>query len=582
MVKIAENIDLDLEILRGQRIIFQAAPGGGKSTGARLVLEAAYGTYQIIVLDVEDEFHTLRAEGRDYAIIGGDHGDAPLGSMDLAEDLALTLLRIGVSTVLQIGDLPLAEKRLFIARFVRGLMKASSDLWHPVLLMLDESHLFVPEQGVEVSSEPLVHYATAGRKRGFGAIFATQRLSLFSKDVLGVCNNKFLGRVEQSADRRAAADQLGFTPKSSEAVEMQAFQAGEFYCVGPALSPMPVRARLFLPSTSAPKPGSSVLPTATPAAIQRALAELAAATTSAPVPAPAAQPHDGPEPTADISQLPKSMGAFRAALRQEYDRGKGDAEVAAEMNWDAGHAAGRKEGYADGYATARADAGRRVLELAQTFVLENDRYHVDGPATPDHGEAIKVEATPKPPRERPARPTPGRATSAPESAPPPSGLSSPQQRCVDAIAWWAAVGFPEVRRDQAAVIAGYSPRASTFGVYISELQKLGLVEQGSAGHIRLTVSGRTVARKPPMKGRPDILQMACDQLSGKEAEVLRAVAGSYPAAIARVALADQLGLSRTASTLGVYLSALSKRGFVSSTGKGQVRAADFLFAKAPK
>jgi hypothetical protein len=31
------------------------------------------------------------------------------------------------------------------------------------------------------SSEALIHLATSGRKRGFGAIFATQRLSQLSK-----------------------------------------------------------------------------------------------------------------------------------------------------------------------------------------------------------------------------------------------------------------------------------------------------------------------------------------------------------------------------------------------------------------
>jgi uncharacterized protein len=81
-------------------------------------------------------------------------------------------------------------------------MKAPRPLWHPVLVTLDEAHHYAPQNGVVASSEPIVNLATAGRKRGFGALFGTQRLSQLSKDVLGQCPNRIMGRVDQSLDRR--------------------------------------------------------------------------------------------------------------------------------------------------------------------------------------------------------------------------------------------------------------------------------------------------------------------------------------------------------------------------------------------
>jgi DNA helicase HerA-like ATPase len=48
-------------------------------------------------------------------------------------------------------------------------------------VVLDESHRYAPNFGQVESSEALIHLATSGRKRGFGAIFATQRLSQLSK-----------------------------------------------------------------------------------------------------------------------------------------------------------------------------------------------------------------------------------------------------------------------------------------------------------------------------------------------------------------------------------------------------------------
>ena len=90
-----------------------------------------------------------------------------------------------------------------------------------------------PTFGMTESSEALTLLATAGRKRGFGAMFATQRLSQISKDVLGQCPNRIIGRVDQGLDRRAAADTLGFAPSGAEARALMQL-AYQFWIVGPA------------------------------------------------------------------------------------------------------------------------------------------------------------------------------------------------------------------------------------------------------------------------------------------------------------------------------------------------------------
>jgi hypothetical protein len=130
------------------------------------MLESTHARMQHFVLDVEDELFTLR-ERFDYVLIGGDGADAPI-SEDTAEELAREPLELGVSAILQLNDLGLAGQRRVIARFLTGLMKAPRQLWHPVLVTLDEAHRYAPQNGVVASSEPIVNLATAGRKRGFG------------------------------------------------------------------------------------------------------------------------------------------------------------------------------------------------------------------------------------------------------------------------------------------------------------------------------------------------------------------------------------------------------------------------------
>ncbi|WP_421859535.1 hypothetical protein [Oricola sp.] len=149
------------------------------------------------------------------------------------------------------------------------------------------------------------------------------------------------------------------------------------------------------------------------------------------------------------------------------------------------------------------------------------------------------------------------------------------QRVLDSIGWWHHIGIESVQRGHAAVTAGLSPKASTFGVYTSKLSDLGYVETAGPGAIRLTESGKRRAH-PPADAK--VLDMAMAKVSNRAAEALRFVADRYPESISRDEIADQMCLSRTASTLGVYLSESSKLGFIETDGPGRVRAADFLFA----
>lgn len=573
MTKIADDVDFDLQAFIGQRAFFQAAPGGGKSTGARLLLEAAYGTFQELILDVDGDFHTIRTEGRDYAIIGGDNGDAPLSSVAAAGNLALTLLRVGVSAVIQIDDLTRDDQRGFVGQFVAGLMQAPRELWHPVILMLDEAHYFTPESSVVASSEPVTHYATGGRKRGFSAIFATTRISLFSKDVLGTCSNKFLGRVEQAADRAAAADQLGFTAKSAEAVEMQAFAAGEFYCVGPALTRTPVRTQLYMPKTEVPRAGVPVLPSPTPAAIRQALAQLVAAGTKK-------DPENIPQ------NIPASPDEIAAAEKRGYDRG-----------YDEGIANGYPDGHTDGYADGIRDTEQRlgalVLAFAGDFALAantlapkpkteivGDSVLVAGKevakvtgisvgTSPDTGEpAIDIthlarsETTIRGIRDGQDPPQ----TKAPKPATVP-GLTGPQTKVLQSLAWWASVGITTPLMAQVAIIAGWSPNSSNIRDRVTELARSEHIARPVPGTVQLTDIGRQVAPPPARVAFREAIQGV---LTNPQNAVLTAMVPLTEPISVRD-LAGLVGWSPDSSNIRDRLTELSVLRIVERPAKGFVQ-----------
>jgi DNA helicase HerA-like ATPase len=230
---IANGHPIDLGRLLETRMLVQANSGGGKSWALRRILEQTAPMVQQLVIDPEGEFATLR-EKFDYVICAPHDADA-IASPRTAALLARRLLETGVSAILDIYDLKAHERQLFVERFLTALVNAPKALWHPVLIVLDEAHVFAPEKGSSESTGAVIDVATRGRKRGQSLIVATQRLAKLHKDVAAEMLNKLIGRTGLDVDVKRAADELGMTPR--EAMEqLRPLSPGEFYLFGPALS----------------------------------------------------------------------------------------------------------------------------------------------------------------------------------------------------------------------------------------------------------------------------------------------------------------------------------------------------------
>ncbi|MCK5445425.1 MAG: ATP-binding protein, partial [Rhodospirillaceae bacterium] len=204
-------VTLDIPRLIESRMLVQANSGGGKSWAIRRILEQAFGHAQILILDPEGEFYTLR-EKYDYVLAGRD-GDCPAEHQSAAL-LARKFLEIGVNGIFDISELKAHERILFVKRFLEGLVNAPRKLWHPALVIVDEAHMFCPEKGRAECSPAVIDLMTRGRKRGFCGVLATQRISKLNKDAAAEANNKMIGRAALDIDMKRAADELGFGGKA--------------------------------------------------------------------------------------------------------------------------------------------------------------------------------------------------------------------------------------------------------------------------------------------------------------------------------------------------------------------------------
>ena len=251
-IKLNNKISIDLTNLLETRLLVQANSGGGKSWLLRRILEQSHGKVQQIIIDMEGEFSTLR-EKYDY-VLASKEGDTPVEPRSAAL-LARKILELNVSTIIDLYELPHQARKRFVKLFLDSMVNAPKNLWHPVLVVLDEAHKFCPEKGQAESTESVIDIATRGRKRGYCIVLATQRLSKLHKDAAAECNNKLIGRTGLDIDRKRASEELGFT-KKEQSLSLRSLEAGEFYAFGSAISTEVIKVKVGDVETTHPKAGS--------------------------------------------------------------------------------------------------------------------------------------------------------------------------------------------------------------------------------------------------------------------------------------------------------------------------------------
>jgi hypothetical protein len=569
---------LELDRLIGSHACIVANSGGGKSGLIRRLLEITHGQVQHIVLDIEDEFYTLR-EQFDYVIAGGDGADVP-ATVEGAADLAIATLTHGFSLVVQLNDLG-SDAPAFVGKFLEALIAAPRNLWHPALIVLDEAQRFAPQDGVTAATKGVKALTAQGRKRGFTAILASQRIAKINADVRGDVNNWMLGRVGQSLDRRTMADALGFAPSSAEGRGLQGLPDRTFWAFGPALSREPQLFRVSDVETTPVKAGQAKVATPPPPEALRAILQ---GLIVMPEPLQKGDAIEFPDCAVHCKRL--------SDLRVKFDALEAENCIEMAVGQQQLDNLSRKLSLKNcgveicqGIANSIRTDVIKLLERLQTIIeipAETSPMEFEGSEAPG-GDDWQTGEIGTPVTRQDERTQGGVFTEALSAANPQgvtagetaTDLSVPHQKVVNAIAWWAALGFPVVERRRACVIAGYSPKASTFGVYIAALTKAGLVEVPAPAMLSLTADGLAKAHK--INAGPDeIVRQARTMLSVAAQNVFDKITAAYPNWITRTELADQCGLSRTASTLGVYIAKAGALGFV-ETKPGQVRAAEWLF-----
>ncbi len=546
----AGALEIDLPKLLETRMLVQSNSGGGKSWALRRLLEQTAPAAQQIIIDVEGEFTTLR-EKFDYIVCAPQDADAA-ATPETAPVLARKLRELRVSAILDIHDLKADERQIFVRKFFESLMQCPREHWNPALIVLDEAHLFAPEQGKAESAAAVIDIATRGRKRGLSLIAATQRLSKLHKDVAAELLNKLIGRTGLDVDVRRAADELGMTGRDAMAA-LRDLIPGEFFAFGPALTRSVTKVAIGAVQTTHPKVGDR-LAIRTPAPSRKVISVLQAL---ADIPR---------EAMAEAVTLDQLRAENLALKRQLAARVPARPEVSeADINKRIGAAVAQAE-----------------RQTAQAY--EEKLRAIAAIAAPADGAASKsaTDAPPDSPRQPPkAHPAKAPAKPTAERSPALASVTQPQQRVLDALTTLESLGLQEFHKTQLAAIAGVSPSSGAFANNLGRLRTMGLIDYPRGGYVALSTEGRRAARLPDAKlTLTDLHQAWLGIVTNPQQKILQEVIAAYPGDLSKADLAERIGVSPSSGAFANNLGRLRTLGAIDYPRPGSVRAETVLFPEA--
>jgi len=547
-------LHLDLPVLLRTRLLIQANSGGGKSWLLRRLAEQAFGKVQIVIIDPEGEYATLR-EKFDYVLVGTG-GETP-ADVRSAALVAHKLLELKASAVCDLYEMKASDRHRWVRLFLDALLDAPKSLWHPLLVIVDEAHIFCPEKGKGESeaSESMVGLCTRGRKRGFGAVWATQRLSKVNKDATSMLANRLIGPTFEDVDVERAADLLSVpnAAKREFFLEMRTLEPGRFYAFGRALAKERTLFTVGAVQTTHPDINDATITLAPPPApdkIRKLLPSLAELPQVAETKA-----RTEAEMRHEIAELKRQIAARPAAVLPEMRVERVEVSV-----------------FRDGEVKRLEAVAQTLAQVGSQLVTVGGQLAATAQEVSTQLRAVVAHQS-APVRTIAHQPAPARAAAAPTATPTAPGGALPvgEKAVLSAMAQ-----YPKgVTREQLTVLTGY--KRSSRDAYLQRLRNRGYIDD--RGRIITALSDGYAALGDdfcPLHVGAELRQYWLARLPRGEREIFAVVVDNYPRAIPKAELETLTPYKR--SSRDAYIQRLRARMLIEDE-RGVIRASETLFAE---
>jgi uncharacterized protein YoxC len=185
-----EEVSLPVvELLTGRGFI-TGKSGSGKSNSASVVAEKLLDSgFGLFIVDIDGEYYGLKEE---YEILhaGADEECDIQVTSEHAEKLASLALEQNVPVILDVSSyLDESEAEELLTDVARSLFAKAKKQKQPFLLLIEEVHEYIPEQGaVGECGKMLIKIGKRGRKHGLGICGISQRPADVKKDFITQCD----------------------------------------------------------------------------------------------------------------------------------------------------------------------------------------------------------------------------------------------------------------------------------------------------------------------------------------------------------------------------------------------------------
>lgn len=577
---------IDLDLLIATRLLVQASSGQGKTRTIRRLLEQTHGRVQHLVIDPEGEYHTLR-EKFDYILAAPSGGDV-VAHPRYARHLAHELLKLGVSAILDIYELEPDDRLAFVAEFVAGLVNAPRNSWHPCLVVLDEAHVFCPEGSKSDSAKAIESLASKGRKRGFCLIAATQRIAKFKKDAAAELGNKLIGGCNLDVDIDRAGEELGIA-KAKRVETLRGIAPGTFYAYGRAFGVVqPVSVKVGDVATTHAEQGTAPVPVPPPTAkVKAALAHLSNL------------PAKVEEEAQTLQSLNREVNRLSQELRLrdallETAPISTTTEVQVLLDGEIARVVSvteqlreQKDALIDQVGKVLGMFGGQVEDALTPLTQKIVGVNLAHPLVGSLGDLMDLSIKLNPPIIQDtetvtvtAHELSQRSTRSVSSELINTGISGPEQRILDAIMWFNAIGVVAPVNSAVAFMAGYTPGGGGYLNPRGRLRKLGHISYGDDVLI-LTKTGRALAKRvdTSMLTNEALHAAVLQRLQGPERKLLRALISAYPRKVRDADLAKASGYAEGGGAFANPKGRLRTLGLIEYPEPKHARAKDLLFPR---
>lgn len=608
-LQLADNLKLPADEAVTQKYGFIGRSGSGKSYAAMRLAELFLGAgAQIIALDWVGIWWSLRlaaggkAPGFEHVyIFGGEHADVPLEptSGALMADLVVDK---HISVVLDVMHFRKAERTRFATAFAEQFFHRKKTARTACHLFIEEAQAYLPQmvRGEEARMVGVFEdIGKVGRNYGIGNSLISQRPQAINKDVLNQVEVLLAFQTNGPQERKAIA---GWTAENTDAgaammQELPKLRVGDALVWSPqwlrVAERVHISERCTYDASSTPTQNAKAI---TPRTLAKA--DLEALGTEIKATIEKAKADDPRELRKQIAGLKKELSSTKITLAPDVKPTGKPALTDADRELLARLAEAVRKRTEDLQALTShfqkdieiavnkainnlmmlgAKNGEELGELFERKGLQKILAKLEGVATPAQvapgpgGMAIGV---------RPSRVTTPPKPRQLEGGTPADGVSGPQQRILNALAWGEALGLGALDKTQLALLADASPTSSSYTNNLGTLRTSGLIDYPERGRVGLTPNGMASAVIDSVPRTSNELQAALiAKLSGPQGRILRELIAVYPSALSKEDLATRAEASATSSSYTNNLGTLRSLGVIDYPQRGMVVAKPVLFLK---